>query len=220
MCEYAYNAPMKRFIFIRNAGLDLGWLETLFANIIYQIGLIRYQSRKNYLTKDEYHASKELLREGDIVLVGQSRRLSSLFIKGPFTHSMVYIGDGRCVEARGAGVHTTAYEKLFSEYDTLAIARVPNLSDEKRATLVNFLIERIGEPYDFWFDPHDRRAWFCSELVCAALAAADICLKMCAQSSKELPYPSAFYVADVEIVYSSHCVKEVDGVLEFCEPLG
>lgn len=205
-----YTTAMKRFIFITNAGLDVGWLETLYANLVYQIGLIPITVRKAQLTHREYVESAPLLRRGDIVLVGQSRYVSALFIRGVFTHSLIYIGDGECIEARGRGVHLVSYESLFSHYDRLAILRVDGLTEEQANGVVDFALEHIGDPYDFWLDYTDRRAWFCTELICAALVAQGVTLPVCVGNRFSPPHPSSFYHGGAAAVYTSDRVETTD----------
>ncbi len=199
----------KRLTLITNAHSQLGWLEFTVVNLLYQIGVTRWNPRKNYLTQTEYNQVSTQVQLGDIVLVGQYRRLSSLFIRGVFTHSLVYVGDGTCVHAYAKGVEKIKFIDLFSEYDTMAIVRVPGLNTIQQEVITTFLERRLGEPYDFWFEAKDPQAWFCSELTCAAFIAADIRLDACAALAA-LPSPNNLYHGALEVVFTSSRVVESD----------
>jgi len=207
----------KRFVLIKNANLDVGWLEFLFVNMLYQLGITRWNPRKNRLTAFEYQVSKDLLQLGDIIPAGQYRRVSSLIIGGVFTHALVYVGDGKCVHVDGQGVRLVDYEWIFSEFDTMAIVRVPGITPEQQRSFVDFLTSHLGEPFDYWFDEKDERAWFCSELICAGLRAEGFKLKMC-DVQVNLPHPSDFLAADLDVVYLSHCLEEKGSNVRVCYP--
>ena len=207
----------KRLALIKNANLDVGWLEFFFVNVLYQLGITKWNPRQNRLTDFEGKVSKELLQLGDIIPAGQYRRVSSLLIGGVFTHALVYVGDGKCVHVDGLGVRLVDYDWIFTEFDTMAIVRVPGITAEQQSSLVNFLLSHVGEPFDYWFDEKDERAWFCSELICAGLRQEGFNLNIC-NIEKNLPHPSDFLVADLQVVYTSHCLEVGDGKVKLCYP--
>ncbi len=211
------SSPIKRSVLIRNANLDVGWLEFLFVNILYQFGITRWNPRKNQLTEFEHRVSKDLLQPGDIIPAGQHRRISSLFIGGVFTHALVYVGDGKCVHVDGQGVRLVDYKWIFTEFDTMAILRIPKITPQQQHSFVDFMLSHIGEPFDYWFDEKDERAWFCSELICAGLRQEGFNLKIC-DVEKNLPHPSDFLTADFDIVYLSHCVEQKGSNVKVCYP--
>lgn len=207
----------KRFVLIKNANLDVGWLEFLFVNILYQLGITRWNPRKNRLTEFEGNVSKQLLQLGDIIPAGQHRRVSSLLIGGVFTHALVYVGDGKCVHVDGQGVRLVDYDWIFTEFDTMAIVRVPGITAEQQSSFVSFMMSHLGEPFDYWFDEKDERTWFCSELICAGLRHQGFNLNMC-DVEQNLPHPSEFLAGDLDIVYLSHCLEQKGSKVRLCYP--
>lgn len=184
---------------IKNFPKNYPFYKKILANLIFCIGRTIIHRRKNFLTKQDRAAAEKLLHRGDIVLVGGLRRFSSLIIKGPITHAMLYVGKKRFVHAVCDGVETDSLPTIFREYDTMIILRpkrgakrsANNLASgasaqgREEGTLshstpssslnkaINFALSKIGTPFDFEFK-RDKKKVYCSELIMEAYASAGI----------------------------------------------
>src|SRR3989338_320063 len=107
------------------------------------------------------------LRRGDIVLVGNLHQLSATFIGDALTHSLLYIGRKRCIEAVGSGVRYTSLAHIFTTYDTLAILRIRRHTLHRRHIIrraIRYAKKQIGKAYD-WDFSKTKQGFFCSKLV-------------------------------------------------------
>jgi len=137
------------------------------ANVLYFITGIVINPRKNLLTYKDMIRAKLRLRRGDVVLCGNLRELSSLFLQGPLTHATIYVGKREFIEAVGDGVRYTSLYHLFTTYDTLMIMRVPLFYRGRRKIIteaIQVASTQVGKPYNFEFSRGSRKL-FCTELV-------------------------------------------------------
>ncbi len=123
--------------------------------------------RDNFLTLLEYEKTREILQKGDIVLVGTFVRVSSLFIRGVVTHSLIYSGGKKLIHAIADGVEELDYRELFDYYDTLVILR-PRFDEQNRGAVVGDILsyckKQIGKPYNFTFNSSEDN-FFCTQLI-------------------------------------------------------
>jgi len=123
--------------------------------------------RDNFLTLSEYEKTREILQKGDIVLVGTFVRVSSLFIRGVVTHSLIYNGGEKLIHAIADGVEELDYRELFDYYDTLVILR-PKFDEQNRDAIVGNILsyckKQIGKPYNFTFNASEDN-FFCTQLI-------------------------------------------------------
>lgn len=140
---------------------------------ITRLGACAVHTRTSFLSKEDPHPLLLELQRGDVLLLGGHRRLSSFFIRGVVTHSVLYVGDGQFVHANPDGVETTTVETLFREYDTYILIRAP-LTEEQQDAICLYAKERLGMPYDFVLSMQTSRLMYCTELIFRAYAHAGL----------------------------------------------
>lgn len=146
----------------------------ILSHLIFFFLITRVTPRKNRLTVKDYLKSQEVIKRGDVILVGNFRTISRFFMGKFFTHSLLYTGNGECVHADADGVDTLDFKELFDQYDTMMILR-PKINDsfeEKVNKAVMFARKQIGKPYDFYLENYDDR-YFCTMLINESFASAD-----------------------------------------------
>ena len=176
------------------------WRKVL-ANLIFCIGKTIIHRRKNFLNQQDRAAAEKLLRKGDVVLVGGLRRFSSLIIKGPITHAMIYIGKQSFVHAVCDGVEADSLQAIFREYDTMIILRPKRISPSRLNKAVKFALGRIGIPFDFEFK-RDKKKIYCSELILYAFAHANISTVI--GKNRSPVHPHLFINRHFSIIFRSH----------------
>ncbi|MFH0701259.1 MAG: YiiX/YebB-like N1pC/P60 family cysteine hydrolase [Candidatus Woesearchaeota archaeon] len=198
--------------------------KKIFANIVYFISGIVIHKRRNLLSHKDLLKARMLLRKGDILLVGNLRELSHLFITGPLTHALIYIGGRKFVHAIADGVQYTTLHHLFTEYDTMIILRLPKsvpFRKKKIMAAIKHAEEQIGKPYDFDFTS-DKNKFFCTELVNSAYTHAghDTGLHTMEQfrtfkekiekvviSAIKALHPEKFIEGNFDIIFMSHNIE-------------
>lgn len=88
---------------------------------------------------------------GDILLSSSPQATSSVIRLGTFStvsHSALYVGDGRLVEAVGGGIRVRPLGLSLVEGDTIVAYRVPELTATHRDHLVSFALSKVGQPYN------------------------------------------------------------------------
>ena len=151
---------------IKNFEKNASIFKKIFANIIFLIGVTKITWRKNNLTPQDYKNSLKIIQKGDVLLLGNHRRASGLFIRGSVTHASLYTGGGRVIHAISDGVVREKFRNFFSEYDTLAILR-PKIKKGKKTFVkkaVSYARKQVGKPFDFFF-ASEQEDFFCSQLV-------------------------------------------------------
>jgi len=99
-------------------------------------------------------------------LVGDFKTMSGLFMGKYFTHSIIYIGKGKCIHANGKGVQKILLKKIFKVYDTLTILR-PETDldyDKKIDRCIKFAKKQVGKPYDYFLKNSENK-FYCTNLV-------------------------------------------------------
>jgi hypothetical protein len=114
-----------------------------------------------------HHARKVLdnLQTGDIILRRYDRYVSPWFIPGWWKHVGIYIGDNKVIHATTEGV----IEEDILTYlrcDYVAVMRVPEAYEKLALTEIPERAKsHLGKPYDFAFETHDAKRFYCTELV-------------------------------------------------------
>jgi uncharacterized protein YycO len=87
-------------------------------------------------------------------------------IPGIMTHAIWYTQYGRSIHAIWHGVGYISIKKICSTYDSFILIR-PRWETESQSRLfINYLISKLGKPYDFFFGTWDSiETYFCSELI-------------------------------------------------------
>ncbi|MBI2634474.1 hypothetical protein HYW82_02260 [Candidatus Peregrinibacteria bacterium] len=157
--------------------------------------------RKNLLTKKDLRRALEKLKKGDIVLTGNLRRASHFIIRGPVTHSMIYIGHRTFIHSIADGVEEVSLHGIFTEYDTMIILRPKTCSRKKTEKAVSEAKNLLGKPYDFEFTSGNEK-FYCCELVDYCLKKSGICDGICKKAGPIRPQE---FISEVfNIIFLSH----------------
>lgn len=103
----------------------------------------------------------EVIEDGDIILRGYSDYLDGKFIPGTYSHTGLYVGNGKMIHATAEGVNETDIID-FLRCDRFCIMRPSKLQDVA-IDRARELLKR-GIPYDFDFKPWNN-AMYCHEMV-------------------------------------------------------
>ncbi|WP_169741226.1 papain-like cysteine protease family protein [Andreprevotia chitinilytica] len=144
------------------------------------------------------------LQAGDII-VSTTDHATSYLIRGgsisAVSHAMLYIGDGKVVEAVGQGVIEHPLADAISDAILAVAFRYPNLDDMHRQAVVSYARSQVGLPYNYagaayagyriwnpitrigeWIGqrlsvaPENAGSFYCSQLVLEAYARAGVAL--------------------------------------------
>lgn len=107
---------------------------------------------------------QEVIKPGDIILRSYENYLDSYLIPGKYSHSGVYIGDGKIIHAVAEGVKEIHLID-FCQADGIIVLR--HKGDVERQ--INRCKKWIGKDYDFKFNSTDSTAFYCHELTAASL---------------------------------------------------
>jgi cell wall-associated NlpC family hydrolase len=212
---------LSKYHWISNFPLNYPFYKKIIANFIYFISGIVIHQRKNLLNKKDLVRARVILRRGDILLVGNLRELSHLFITGPLTHAIIYAGNRKFIHAIADGVQYTDFHHIFTEYDTLVILRLPSGRSYRKYKInaaIKHVEAQVGKPYDFDFT-NDKNKFFCTELVNHAYqhAGHDTGLKSMGRfrtieekieklviTATKALHPEKFIEGNFDIVFTSH----------------
>ncbi|PLX26130.1 hypothetical protein C0581_04960 [Candidatus Parcubacteria bacterium] len=212
-----------RYHLIKNFEENASVFKKIFGNIIFLIGVTKVTWRKNNLTPQDYKNALKIIQKGDMLLVGNHRRASGLFIRGPVTHACIYTGGGRVIHAVSDGVVREKFRNFFSEYDTLAILR-PRLKKHKKTIIkktVRYARKQIGKPFDFFFASKQQQ-FFCSQLVNDAYhqagfntglanhkKAENVIEKNLLMVTRAL-HPKEFFNGNFDTIFLSESLKDIE----------
>lgn len=138
----------------------------VISKIIIGFFSIKLTFRSNQLKRSDYIKAKKIIEKGDLILVGDFKSISGLFIGDFFTHSLLYIGKGKCVHANPKGVERMLFKDIFKKYDTFSILR-PNIEKDREkviAKTIRFARRQLGQPYDLFLEGIDY-GYFCTNLI-------------------------------------------------------
>jgi hypothetical protein len=107
---------------------------------------------------------QEVIQPGDIILRSYENYLDSYLIPGKYSHSGVYIGDGKIIHAVAEGVKEIHLID-FCQADGILVLR--HCADKEKQ--INRCKKWIGKEYDFKFNSTDSTAFYCHELTATSL---------------------------------------------------
>lgn len=202
--------------YIVNYPLNLNSIKYLFTKFLYRFFNIKIKWRNNYLNYSHYIKTKRIIKKGDLILVGDFKTISGLFMGKYFTHSLIYIGNGKCIHACGRGVQKILLKKVFNIYDTLTILRLDREDsyEKKVKEIIKFAKKQVGKPYDFYLKSSDDK-FFCTNLVNMSFFKAGVKTGLKLNTKKYwLPLrlkkalrADDFLKTNLKIVYSTNNIK-------------
>jgi len=222
-----FKEVFKKIHIIHNFPEGYPWYKKVFGNILYMLAGIIIHPRESLLTHADVVKVRFALCKGDIVLVGNFRESSTVVLRGPITHSLLYVGNKKFIHAVGDGVTYLSLHQVVTHYDSLAIVRLPKKIKRQRKiikSVINYAKEQVGKPYDYEFKKGED-AFFCSELVNAAYTHAgyDTGLKLFSSPSRVKQLRTATRPeklandCNFDVVFVSHNLK-FDGKLKLMAP--
>ena len=129
-----------------------------------------------------------LLKPGQILARKYTYYLDSYFIKGKYSHSGIYIGDGKMIHAVAEGVCEIDVLDFTKDSDGFIILQPPYKTEEDLYKAIKYAEQQIGKPYDFIFNDHDQSSFYCHELSWAALKEGSVIIN---------PKESIVYASDL-----------------------
>ncbi len=186
-----------------------------FYQLLNFVGNRRLNFSEKALKKRDRKKVKKLMRKGDLLIVGNLKVASSLLMKGPLTHAMMYTGKGKFYHAIGHGVEKISLGKVFKIYDTCVLLR-PNYPDKKGAARsVKFIKAQKGKPYNF--DTEGKGdSYYCTQLAQEALGAGGVIVELGSENRSVLNWsfvdPMDFLGVGFDTVFVSHNLKVEGGV--------
>jgi uncharacterized protein YycO len=208
---------------IENFPEDYPIERRVLANAVNYVGDIKLENRKSFLSKQDYKIAKKKLKMADIVLVGDMKSASSLFIGGPLTHTLIYIGKKKFIHAEGPGVNIIKLSKVIKKYDSMMILRPYERKLSRLNRVIQYARKQLGKPYDFEFGAGTDK-FYCSDLIYNSYEAAGINLKIKKPKrfkisiptlwNSQVLHPMDFMRGRVRVVFKSHNLKILKGKVE------
>ena len=211
--------PFKKVHWIDNFPKGYPWYNKIKANLIYFFGGIIIYPRNNFLSKEDILQTKKVLKKGDVLLLGNLEESSVLFIGSPLTHTGIYAGGREVVWGVGDGIKIASLYKVFTDYDTLVILRLPKRVKKRRRFIrkaVRFAKDQVNKPFDFDFAKNNKKSFFCSQLVneayrCSGYNTGLISTRSCFIKKDDkihkILHPHDFLTGKFKIVFVSHNLK-------------
>lgn len=189
---------------IKNFPYDYPLWKKILANLVFFFGATIIHSRNNLLTESDLKKAKNILKKGDVILVGGLKRLSSLAIRGPVTHTILYTGWNCAIHSIADGVVTIHLHDLLCEYDTMIILRHRKANRKKIKKVIDYAFDKIGKPYDFEFNLKKDR-FYCTELIYHAFKSAGLEIEI--KNKNKIIRPVDLIGGNFELVFKSHNLK-------------
>jgi len=211
LCYNIYVDMNTKYHIIRNFPKGYPWYKKLWANIMFMVSTTVIHPRRNSLTQDDIRKTAAMLRRGDVVLVGNKRKVSGVFISGPLTHGMLYVGRKKFLHSISDGVEIAPMYKVLTSYDTLMILR-PRVKDRTKINnAISWAKKQLGKPFDFEFSNDDRK-FYCMELLEFAFSKAGVRTDVRREhgwllsrySKKTMIHPMDYIRANFDIMFKSH----------------
>ena len=144
------------------------WFLTIFGDIkVYRFPMFILYAPDTFRVKgNDTRKALELLKPGDIVLRKYVHYLDGYFIPGKYSHSSLYVGDGKIVHAVADGVELIDAID-FLRCDRFCILRQDDEAEAEKAVAFAKAQEEKKAKYDFDF-VSGNGSFYCHELVAAA----------------------------------------------------
>ena len=114
------------------------------------------------------------IRPGDALFSRTEWELSNFGLPGFYKHAAIWTGK-EVWEATTKGVYPKSLEEFCFKKDGVAVGRLagPDWTVGQLNTILCFLEDQLGEPYDFSFSWATYAKWYCSKLVLRAYQEAE-----------------------------------------------
>jgi len=154
---------------------------------IERVGKIHWAPKNTLTAEEQDHIRKLLVKNYYIMLSRRNNHMSTYFISignfflsGKFSYwSHAFMNcedevksddDFRIIEAIGAGVEYTPFDKVF-DVNGVVVLKPKNMTIEHWTLVLDKATTELGKPYDNLFDLKNDKALSCVELVRTALKA-------------------------------------------------
>jgi len=115
--------------------------------------VLRVQDSSAEPAGDDAFIAPEALQPGDILLTsmpGVAAAGIELMTLAPVSHSAVYVGEGRVVEAVREGVRTRRIEQVMAEESVALVLRYPDLTAQQARRIRAYAQQKIGAGFSFF----------------------------------------------------------------------
>ena len=153
---------------------------------------------------NQIRAIEELIKPGDVLLRHYDHFLDSWLIPGYYSHSAIYIGEGKIIHAIAEGVREIDLID-FCQCDGICILR-PESGQEKAIKLAKCF---LGCCYDFRFNSDDSSEFYCHELTAVCYQDLEIQKFYPSFNNKELKFLNAKYLAE-SFLSNSRFIKVIE----------
>lgn len=197
----------KRF-FVSNFRKNAPLRERAFGNFIFLTGKLPVVPRPNLLTERDRENAQKKLNAGDLVFVGSAREISQFFVRGVFSHVLIYTGDEKLIHSNlKHGVTKIHFDDLFAKYDYLSVYRPRKVTPQQTRKVIKFAKKALGTAYDFRFLEENKKELYCTKLVYLAYQKAGIELKHSLTSNClsyfSITHPADFIMHNFTQIFSS-----------------
>lgn len=199
---------------VRNFRKNASLKERFFGNFILLSGKLPVVPGSNLLMSEDRDMAEERLMVGDLVFVGSTQEISRFFVRGVFSHVLIYVGKNKLIHSNlKHGVTEVGLEELFLKYDFLTVYRQQGISSTQVRKVVEFARKSLGTAYDFRFLPENDKELYCTKLVYLAYEKAGIELRSSLTSNClsyfSITHPSDFVLHDFRQVFASKSLDDL-----------
>lgn len=142
--------------------------ETIIGDITTDESGIPTHNEK-FLSREDIISYIDTLEVGDIIFTESDQYLSSILTPGKRTHSAIYLGERKVLDASSEGVSIRDIDQLsnLSSYSFLKSLLAFRINTEKEhiQIFVDLAKQQIGKKYNFDFDTNDTSSFYCSQLI-------------------------------------------------------
>lgn len=139
------------------------FLIDFFGNIrLYKGGIILFGNSNHELKGDDIRGILNVLKPGDILLNNHKHYVSSLFIKGEFSHAGVYVGNDKVIHVVGDGIKVEDI-LTFTRADSFAVVRCTDKSLIAPAIAEAYILLLKGIDYDYDMNKYSDEYMYCTE---------------------------------------------------------
>lgn len=141
-------------------------MRPIMSNVAKFIGPIHAPFSHKNIDFDDVIIAQQLMEPGDAILDRTNGELTTAVIPGFWKHAILYIGNGRVIEAVGEGVRENWLANVMMKTDNcVCLRKRGGFTPEQKAKVVNAGKRRIGWHYNYEMDTTSPNTVYCSELI-------------------------------------------------------